>query len=36
VKVFYEPEVLEERLRRLGWSGSVRSTGEFFVYGSVR
>lgn len=36
VKVFYEPEELERCLGRLDWRGFVRSSGEFFVYGSVR
>jgi hypothetical protein len=36
VKVFYEPEDLERRLAALGWAGSVRGTGEYFVYGDVR
>ena len=35
VKVFYKPELLEEQLSRLGWRGYVRSSGEFFIYGSV-
>lgn len=33
VKMFHEPKSLEERLRRMGWNGIVRSTGEFFYYG---
>lgn len=33
VKVFYEPSVLERRLTELGWSGWVRSTEKFFLYG---
>jgi demethylmenaquinone methyltransferase/2-methoxy-6-polyprenyl-1,4-benzoquinol methylase len=33
VKVFYEPQQLERRLARLGWSGWVRPTGKFFLYG---
>ena len=36
VKVFYEPEALEARLSVLGWQGSVRATGEFFLHGHVR
>jgi len=36
VKVFYEPENLERRLRELGWIGRVRASGKFFVYGSLR
>ena len=35
VKVFYEPEALERRLIDLGWSGYVRSSGRFFLYGSM-
>jgi len=33
VKVFYQPSVLERRLGDLGWSGWVRSTDKFFLYG---
>ena len=33
VKVFYQPSVLERRLADLGWSGWVRSTNKFFLYG---
>ena len=33
VKVFYEPSVLERQLTELGWSGWVRSTNKFFLYG---
>ena len=36
VKVFYEPADLERRLAALGWAGSVRGTGEYFLYGDVR
>ena len=36
VKVFYEPEELQRRLAERGWTGWVRSTGRFFLYGSVR
>ena len=35
VKVFYEPAALQERLARLGWRGFVRTSGKFFIYGSV-
>ena len=35
VKVFYEPAVLQEQLAQFGWQGSVRSSGEFFIYGSA-
>jgi SAM-dependent methyltransferase len=34
VKRFYEPAALEQRLARVGWRVEVRSTGEFFIYGS--
>lgn len=33
VKVFYQPSELERRLMDLGWSGWVRSTNKFFLYG---
>ena len=36
VKVFYEPPVLERRLSERGWDGWVRSTGKFFLYGSIK
>jgi demethylmenaquinone methyltransferase/2-methoxy-6-polyprenyl-1,4-benzoquinol methylase len=35
VKVFYEPALLERQLIERGWRGWVRSTGTFFLYGSV-
>jgi len=35
VKVFYEPAVLEKRLKKDGWRGQVCSTGEFFYYGCM-
>jgi demethylmenaquinone methyltransferase/2-methoxy-6-polyprenyl-1,4-benzoquinol methylase len=35
IKVFYEPAVLERRLIELGWKGHVRSSGRFFLYGSL-
>jgi SAM-dependent methyltransferase len=35
VKMFYEPPDLERRLSELGWRGWVRSTGRFFLYGSL-
>jgi hypothetical protein len=35
VKVFYEPKSLESQLLRCGWQGRVRSSGKFFLYGSV-
>ena len=33
VKIFYEPAVLEDRMRELGWSMSVEKTERFFLYG---
>ena len=36
VKVFYESAALQERLMGLGWRGFVRTSGQFFIYGSVR
>ena len=33
VKVYYEPEELEQRLAALGWQASVTSTPRFFVAG---
>jgi ubiquinone/menaquinone biosynthesis C-methylase UbiE len=33
VKIFYEPQELEDRLSEIGWKAQVRSTGEFFFYG---
>lgn len=35
VKVFYDPLDLEQRLTSLGWRGTVRSTGSFFVHGQA-
>jgi SAM-dependent methyltransferase len=35
VKIFHDPSDLAARLRRLGWSGYVRSTDDFFIYGCV-
>lgn len=35
VKIFYEPSELERRLDDLGWRGWVRTSGKFFLYGSV-
>jgi hypothetical protein len=34
VKICYEPVELERRLAALGWHGWIRSSGQFFVYGS--
>ncbi len=36
VKIFYEPSVLEERLRSLGWSIEVRKTENYFLHGAGR
>jgi 2-polyprenyl-3-methyl-5-hydroxy-6-metoxy-1,4-benzoquinol methylase len=36
VKVFHEPEALESALSGLGWEASVRTSGEFFLYGHAR
>jgi len=35
VKIFYEPSLLEHQLAQRGWKGHVRSTGQFFLYGSM-
>ena len=35
VKVFHQPEALQQRLSTLGWMGTVQSTGKFFLYGAV-
>ena len=35
VKIFHEPAVLERKLGGMGWSGYVRSSGRFFLYGCV-
>ena len=35
VKVFYEPGDLQQRLAECDWTGWVRATGRFFLYGSV-
>jgi demethylmenaquinone methyltransferase/2-methoxy-6-polyprenyl-1,4-benzoquinol methylase len=33
-KIFYEPEGLTNRLRRLGWQFEIRQTDHYFLYGS--
>lgn len=33
VKVFWEPESLQQKLLQLGWKATVRRTEHFFVYG---
>ena len=35
VKVFYEPAQLERQLAEIGWTGWVRSSGRFFLYGFI-
>lgn len=35
VKIFYEPAELEAKLRQQGFGGWVRSTGTYFLYGSM-
>jgi demethylmenaquinone methyltransferase/2-methoxy-6-polyprenyl-1,4-benzoquinol methylase len=34
VKVFYEPETLQQRLEAMGWVVDVRSTENYFLYGA--
>ena len=36
VKVFHEPDALEMALAGLGWEASVRTSGEFFLYGHAQ
>jgi SAM-dependent methyltransferase len=35
VKRYYEPAGLRARLAQLGWEADVRSTGEYFIYGTA-
>jgi demethylmenaquinone methyltransferase/2-methoxy-6-polyprenyl-1,4-benzoquinol methylase len=35
VKIFYEPEALQERMETLGWRGTVQNSGEFFIYAEL-
>jgi demethylmenaquinone methyltransferase/2-methoxy-6-polyprenyl-1,4-benzoquinol methylase len=35
IKIFYEPSDLEQRLNKLGWSGYIKGTERFFLYGCV-
>ena len=35
VKLFHDPADLERRLSDLGWTGWIRSSGRFFLYGSL-
>ena len=36
VKVFYEPAALQRRLTERGWSGWVKSSGKFFLFGEMQ
>jgi 2-polyprenyl-3-methyl-5-hydroxy-6-metoxy-1,4-benzoquinol methylase len=36
VKIFYEPASLQRQLSSLGWNGWIRSSGQFFLYGSLK
>ena len=36
VKLFYEPTGLEDALRKLGWETAIRTSDEFFIYGTAR
>ncbi len=36
VKVSYEPSRLQRALKRLGWEAAIQTSGEFFMYGTVR
>jgi SAM-dependent methyltransferase len=35
VKIFYSPDDLQMRLTELGWTGFVRRSGQFFLFGSM-
>lgn len=35
-KIFYDPQELLRRVQDLGWSGYVRTTAEYFIYGRVQ
>ena len=35
VKLFYEPTQLENALGRLGWEATIKTSGEFFIYGTA-
>ena len=35
IKIFYAPEELQHRLEIAGWTGYVRTTGTYFMYGCV-
>ena len=36
VKMFWNPEELEARLRALGWDAAVRAVGEEYLFGTAR
>ena len=36
VKRFYDPGTLEEHLDSIGWSGTIQTTGDLFLYGRMR
>ena len=36
IKIFYIPEELQNRLEMAGWTGDVRTTGAYFIYGCVQ
>jgi demethylmenaquinone methyltransferase/2-methoxy-6-polyprenyl-1,4-benzoquinol methylase len=36
VKIYYEPDELESRLRSLGWDASVSATDHYFYWGTAR
>ena len=36
VKIFHQPNPLQESLQSLGWLGQVNSTKNYFLYGSFR
>jgi demethylmenaquinone methyltransferase/2-methoxy-6-polyprenyl-1,4-benzoquinol methylase len=35
IKVFYDPDELEERLGELGWQAHVAGTAQYFIYGEA-
>lgn len=35
IKHFHEPDLLQQRLARLGWNAQVQATSEFFIYGQA-
>ena len=36
VKNYFEPDQMMNDMRRRGWQGQIRSTGGFFIYGTLR